>query len=124
MCFATYKLPVCFSYLLLILIKKRYSQSLIILLFGGIKDSMLLMLLSQNDDDSNENVKNKKMVYQGKPKICTSITFFLYVFLPSLHEHNVKMPNFTFYGRNASGEEFFFLFLNLSAVPKKAYTKF
>ena len=86
---------------------------------------MLLMLLSKNDDDSNENVKNKnKMVYQGKPKICTSITFFLYVFLPSLHDHNVKMPNFTFYGRNASDEEFFFLFLNLSAVPKKAYTKF
>ena len=83
---------------------------------------MLLMLLSKGDDDSNENVKNKKkLVYHGKPQICTSITFLLYVFLPSLHDYSVKMPNFTFYGgRKQATKNFFFLFLNLSAVAKKS----
>ena len=47
---------------------------------------------------------------------------FLYIFLPILHDYDVKMPNFTFYGRGTltSDDEIFFPFLNVSAVPKKS----
>ena len=40
--------------------------------------------------------------------------------LPSLRDYDVKLPNFTFYGGRfkTSDDEFFFLFLNLSAGPK------
>ena len=81
MCFATYKLSVYFSYLLLILIKKSFSQSLIILVFRGVKVSMLLMLLSKDDDDSNENVKNKKIVLSRKTT--------------NLHVHHVSLVRFS-----------------------------
>ena len=82
MCFATYKLSVYFSYLLLILIKKSFSQSLIILVFWGVKVSMLLMLLSKDDDDSNENVKNKKKI--GVSRKTTN-----------LHVHHVSLVRFS-----------------------------
>ena len=39
---------------------------------------------------------------------------FLYISWPLLHDYDVKMPNFMFYGGCN------FLFLNLSAVPKKS----
>ena len=49
---------------------------------------------------------------------------FLYISSPSLHDCDVKMPNFTFYGGGGgpwtSDDKFFFLFLNLSAVLKKS----
>ena len=47
---------------------------------------------------------------------------FLYISLPSrLDDYEVKMPNFTFYGERKQGTtNFFFLFLNLSLVPKKS----
>ena len=46
---------------------------------------------------------------------------FLYISLPILHDYDVKMLNFTFYGGRKQGDdEIFFLFLNLSAVPKKS----
>ena len=45
---------------------------------------------------------------------------FLYISLPSLHDYDGKMPDFTLYGGEwRSDDEFFVLFLNLSAVPKK-----
>ena len=44
---------------------------------------------------------------------------FFYISLPSLHNYDVKMPNFTFYGgRKQARKNFFFLYLNLSSVPK------
>ena len=46
---------------------------------------------------------------------------FLYISLPLLHDYDVKMPSFTFYGgRKTSDDKLFFLFLNLNAVPKKS----
>ena len=46
---------------------------------------------------------------------------FLYISLPLLHDYDVKMPSFTFYGgRKTSDDKLFFLFLNLSVVPKKS----
>ena len=45
---------------------------------------------------------------------------FFYISLPSLHNYDVKMPNFTFMEDvNKRGRIFFLLYLNLSAVPKK-----
>ena len=32
----------------------------------------------------------------AKQQLCTCITLFLYISLPSLHDYNVKVPNFTF----------------------------
>ena len=47
---------------------------------------------------------------------------FLYISLPLLHDYHVKMPNFMFNGGRAqtSDDEIFFLFLNMSAVPRKS----
>ena len=46
---------------------------------------------------------------------------FLYFSLPLLHDYDVKMPSFTFYGgRKTNDDKLFFLFLNLSVVPKKS----
>ena len=47
---------------------------------------------------------------------------FLYIFSLSLHDYDVKMPNFAFLGERikTSDDEFFFLFLNLSAVRTKS----
>ena len=42
------------------------------------------------------------------------LTFF-YISLPLLHNYDVKMPNFTFYGGRKQARKN----LNLSAVPKK-----
>ena len=43
-----------------------------------------------NDGDSNENFK-KAIDCLGKQQLCTCITlFFLYIFLPSLHNYDVK----------------------------------
>ena len=50
------------------------------------------------------------------------IVVFLYISLPSLHDYDVKTPNFMFYGGRikTSDVEFFFLSLNLSAVSKNS----
>ena len=45
---------------------------------------------------------------------------FLYISLPILHDYDVKMPNFTFYGGRKQATTKFFLFLNSNAVPKKS----
>ena len=46
--------------------------------------------------------------------------FPLYISWPSLHDYDVKIPSFTFYGeRKQATTNFFFLFLNMSAVSKK-----
>ena len=46
---------------------------------------------------------------------------FLCISLLLLHDYDVKTPSFTFYGGcKTSDDKLFFLFLNLSAVPKKS----
>ena len=44
---------------------------------------------------------------------------FLYISLLSPPDYDVKMPNFTFYGERKQSMTIFFLFLNLSEVPRK-----
>ena len=42
---------------------------------------------------------------------------FLYVSLPSLHDYDVKLPNFTFYGGHEHiDNHFLFVFVNLDTV--------
>ena len=75
---------------------------------------------SNDDGDGNENVK-KAIGLLTKTTSLHADHAFLYISLPSLHDYDVKMPSFTFYGgRKPSDDKLFFLFLNLSAVPKKS----
>ena len=75
---------------------------------------------SNDDGDGNENVK-KVIGLLSKTTTLHVHHAFLYISLPLLHDYDVKMPSFTFYGgRKTSDDKLFFLFLNLSAVPKKS----
>ena len=53
---------------------------------------------SNDDGDGSENVKKAIGFRLAKQQLCTCITLFLYISLPSLHDYGVKMPDFTFYG--------------------------
>ena len=53
--------------------------------------------LRSNDVDDNENVK-KTIGLIGKTTTLHMHHTFLYISSPFLHDYNVKMPNFAFYG--------------------------
>ena len=53
--------------------------------------------LRYHDGDDNENVK-KALGWKGKTTTLHVYHAFLYISLPSLHDYDDKMPNFTFYG--------------------------
>ena len=73
---------------------------------------------SNDDGDGNENVK-KAIGLLSKTTSLHVHHAFLYISLPLLHDYDVKMPSFTFYGgRKTRDDKLFFLFLNLSA-PKE-----
>ena len=57
----------------------------------------ILGTLRSNDADDNENVQNTTGLIS---KTTTSHVHhtFLYISPPFLHEYDVKLPNFTFYG--------------------------
>ena len=75
---------------------------------------------SSDHGDGNENVK-KAIGLWSKTTSLHAHHPFLYISLPLLRDYDVKMPSFTFYGgRITSDDKLFFLFLNLSAVPKKS----
>ena len=55
---------------------------------------------SLSTDDWRRQRERQKTIgldWQNK-QLCTCITFFLYISLPSLHDYDVKIPNFTFSG--------------------------
>ena len=82
--------------------------------------SITIGSFSNDDGDGNENGKKAIGLLR---KITTLLVHhtFLYISSPSLHDQDVKMPNFTFYGERKQGTtNFFFLFLNLSPVPLKS----
>ena len=58
-------------------------------------DKQELGSLTNENDDSNENVK-KQYVLISKPTALHVHHAFLYISLLSLHNYDVKMPNFTF----------------------------
>ena len=58
---------------------------------------MISGTLRSNDADGNENVKKTKGLISKTTTLHVHHAF-LYISLPSLHDYDVKMPNFTFYG--------------------------
>ena len=55
--------------------------------------------LRSNDADGDENVKKKTIGFIIKTTaLHVHHIFFLYISLPFLHDYNVKMPTFVFYG--------------------------
>ena len=79
-----------------------------------------MSVVSFSNGDGNENVK-KTIGLLSKTTSLHVHQAFLYISLPLLHENDVKMPSFSFYGgRKTSDDKLFFLFLNLSVVPKKS----
>ena len=66
--------------------------------------------LRSNDADGKENVKKTKGLISKTTTLHVHHAF-LYISLPSLHDYDVKMPNFTFYGgRKQATTKFYFSF--------------
>ena len=58
----------------------------------------ILGTLRSNDADDNENVKKKIISLIIKTTTSHVHHTFLYISFPFLHDYDVKMPNFAFYG--------------------------
>ena len=52
---------------------------------------------SNDESEGSENVKKSNMLISKTTTLHVQHTF-LYIFLPSLHDYGVEIPNFTFYG--------------------------
>ena len=66
---------------------------------------------------ATRTAKNKTIGLDWQNNIFARASLFLYIFLPSLHDYDVKEPNFTFCeGRERKTTTFFFLFLNFDTV--------
>ena len=64
--------------------------------------------LKSNDADGNENVRKKTIGLLSKTDVHHA---FLYISFPFLHDYDVKMPNFAFYGgRKQATTKFYFSF--------------
>ena len=57
-------------------------------------------------------IKKNNRFRLAKQQLCMRATFFLYNSLPSLHDYNVKIPNFTcpLYGVGEHNTKIFFFF--------------
>ena len=71
---------------------------------------MSIGIFSNDDGDGNENVK-KAIGLLSKTTSLHVHHAFLYISLPLLHDYDVKMPSFTFYGgRKQATTKFSFSF--------------
>ena len=71
----------------------------------------ILGTLRSNDADDNENVKKKTISLIIKTTTSQVHHTFLYISFPFLHDYDVKMPNFAFYGgRKQPTTKFYFSF--------------
>ena len=78
-----------------------------VVVFSDIKGS-----LSKDDGDGNEN--SKKAIGLDMTRKTTTLHVhhaFLYISLPSLHDYDVKLPDFTFCGGREHKTTTFFFFL-------------
>ena len=67
--------------------------------------------LRSNDADGNKNIKKNNGFLLAKQQLCTCITLFCTFLCPFLHDYNVNMPNFAFYGgRKQATTKFYFSF--------------
>ena len=76
------------------------------------------MSCSNDDGDGNEDVK-KAIGLLSKTTTLHVHHTFSYISSPSLHDCDVKMPNFTFYGGRKLAAANFSPFLNLKSTPRK-----
>ena len=78
---------------------------------------LTLGTLRSNDADDNKNVK-KTIGLISKTTTSHVHHTLLYISFPFLHDYDVKMPNFTFYGgRKQATTQMLFLFLSLNMLP-------
>ena len=64
------------------------------------------------DDESDVNEKSKKAIsldWQNN-NFARAPRFFVHFFLPSLHDYDVKLPNFTFFGGREHKTTTFYFF--------------
>ena len=78
----------------------------------ALRNLWLIGTLRSNDADGNENVKTKKTI--GLISKTTTLHVHhtsVYIFFPFLHDYDVKMLNFAFYGeRKQATTKFYFCF--------------
>ena len=88
--------------------------------FSLVREPASLRTLRSNDADGNENVK-KAIGSISKTTTSHVHHAFWYISFLFLHDYEVKMPNFAFYGLESvivvSNDEILFLFLSLAMVP-------
>ena len=79
---------------------------------------MSLGSFSNDDGDGNENVK--KAIGLLRKAISLHVHHaFLYISLPLLHDYDVKMPSFTFYGGRKQVRQTFLSLSKLECSPKE-----
>ena len=83
---------------------------------GIMRTALLLGTLRSDDGDGNGNA-TKAIGLISKTTILHVHHAFLYISLPSLHDYDVKMPNFTMY---TSDDEISSLFLNLDMILRNS----
>ena len=77
---------------------------------------MTIGSLRNDHGDSNEN-GDKAIGLDKQTNNFARASRFLYISLPSLHDYDVKMPNFTSLSRTGTQDnDFLFLFLNFDTV--------
>ena len=74
---------------------------------------------SNDDGDGNESGK-KAIDLISKTSSLHVYHTFLYISLPSLHDYDVKMPNFTSYGERKQATTNFPFSFKLESDPKKS----
>ena len=62
---------------------------------GPVEVASSLGSLSNDDGDVDENGKKTIRFRLVKQQLCVCVPLFLYISLPSLHDYDVKPPNFT-----------------------------
>ena len=79
--------------------------------FQDLRNRELKESLGNDDGNGNGKENGKKSIgldWQNN-NFARATRFFLYIFLPSLHDHNVKVPKLTFCrGRELKTKAFFF----------------
>ena len=79
---------------------------------------------SNDDGDGNDNVK-KETCFLRKTTTLQVHNALLYIFSPSLHDYEVKMPSFTFLGERikTNDDEFFLSLSKIQCGPHEIHSR-
>ena len=88
-------------------------------MFPPVTVNGLIGTLTSNDSDGNENA-TKAIGLISKTTILHVHHAFLYISLPSLHDYDVKIPNFTLHRGSTQATTKFPLFLHLAMVLRNS----